>query len=837
MRCIFLSFLLAAEPSVADDEEEEEEESRNRRQPKQTEATEQQDEEQQRQTNSTASSGSSQYFQTPATRETPSTEPTEIVVEQRRCSATMANDDSCARPSSMNMSTRGHIDDDDERREKHSEEKYRPMGAEHRSRTNQTTADDEQTCTIVTKNERRDNEIKSRLSFQANADPQFNEREKSQDKDMNTNGGFSLLTPRRINAAHAQEENDDLLSGKNRIAMTTTTTTTATTIATSPTMNQTEAYPPPSPPPSSFPPLPLISKATSKSAASYSITSTKAIHNNNNNNSIEDESRDGDDEYAEATPSGDERAASIVVIGENRRDREKGEREKREDNIKRTPTPTTREQEKTEERERVKQANKTTDSVTTFTSEQHSCPSVVRLSVDDSMAHRVSSSSSFNKNNQHQTTPSSNNRSSRSTYTTHTYASTNSFNTEPTYTSPPTTTTAGDPRTLHSCYVTSSNYHRPPTSPATSLTRPVRGYEPSYPSISRYRTPSSSSPYRKTHYLDDSDEEIINEEILEVTDMNHYPTLVERWGDDTKTVVRHEGELKIEDFVEFEEIEPTVIEEILYELIYAGDKLKTCRQISRSRSESRNFRKIKKRRTKRKRQPNDESSYMTSQTSSRDNSGTRSPYYNDQLYSPERSRTPVQQSVLSPPWQSTGFLSTDKSSSLDIPIRNRSDDRNYVNQIRVNESEPFLSHTQVQHYPYTQPANTTTYRTLQTEPLDSRSTDLIDEMRSLSSRIDALVKTDHTSDDDDDYRSSIGGTRGVTTIDLTPSRQHQSPSDNVIIGAISEAEKVRSSLLEQQQLLASSRTADDDNAGVGQALSRTTTSDQTSVPHELVGKL
>ena len=811
---------------------------------KQTEAREQQDEEEQQQTNSTASSGSSQYFQTPTAREPPSKEPTEIVVEQRRCSPTMANDDSCARPSSMNMSTRGHIDD--ERREKQSEEKYRPMGAEHRSRTNQTTGDDEQTCTIVTKNERRDNEIKSRLSFQANTDPQFNERENSQDKDMNTNDGFSLLTPRRINAAHAHEENDDLLSGKNRIAITTTTTTTATTIATSPasssTMNQTEAYPPPSssPPPS----LLVTSKATSKSAASYNITSTKAIHNNNNNDDDDDdESRNRDEQYAEATPSGDERAAittaNIDDSGENRRDREKGEREKREDNIKRTPTPTptTREQEKTEERERVKQANKTTDSVTTFTSEQHSCPSVVRLSVDDSMAHRVSSSSSFNKNNQPPTTPSSTNRSSRSTYTTHTYASTNTFNTEPTYTSPPTST--GDPRTLHSCYVTSSNYHRPPTSPATSLTRRVREYEPSYPSISRFRTPSSSSPYRKTHYLDDSDEEIINEEILEVTDMNHYPTLVERWGDDTKTVVRHEGELKIEDFVEFEEIEPTVIEEILYELIYAGDKLKTCRQISRSRSESRNFRKIKKRRTKRKRQPNDESSYLTSQASSRDNSGTRSPYYNDQLYSPERSRTPVQ-SVLSPSWQSTGFLSTDKSSSLDIPIRNRSDDRNYVNQIRVNESEPFLSHTQVQQYPYTRPANTTTtttaYRTLQTEPLDSRSTDLIDEMRSLSSRIDALVKTDHTSDDDDDdYRSSIGGTRGVTTIDLTPSRQHKSPSDNVIIGAISEADKVRSSLVEQDQLLASSRTADNGD-GVGQAQSRTTTSDQTSVPNELIGK-
>jgi hypothetical protein len=135
------------------------------------------------------------------------------------------------------------------------------------------------------------------------------------------------------------------------------------------------------------------------------------------------------------------------------------------------------------------------------------------------------------------------------------------------------------------------------------LTRRRYDHEPSYPSISRFRTPSPSSPYRKTHYLDDSDEEIINEEILEITDLNHYPTLIERWGDDTKPIIRQQGEFKIEDYVEFEETEPTIFEEISYEIIYSGNEIKSTREIHHSRSTSRNFRKIKKRRIKRKRTP------------------------------------------------------------------------------------------------------------------------------------------------------------------------------------------------------------------------------------------
>ena len=112
--------------------------------------------------------------------------------------------------------------------------------------------------------------------------------------------------------------------------------------------------------------------------------------------------------------------------------------------------------------------------------------------------------------------------------------------------------------------------------------------------------------HAKTHYLDDSDEEILTDEILEITHYDHYPTLLERWGDDTKTIVRHEGDLKIEDYVEFEELEPTTVEEIVYRVVYAGDEIQSYVPIHTCRSQSRNFRKLKKRRTKRKIQPHDD---------------------------------------------------------------------------------------------------------------------------------------------------------------------------------------------------------------------------------------
>ena len=112
--------------------------------------------------------------------------------------------------------------------------------------------------------------------------------------------------------------------------------------------------------------------------------------------------------------------------------------------------------------------------------------------------------------------------------------------------------------------------------------------------------------HAKTHYLDDSDEEILTDDILEITHYDHYPTLLERWGDDTKTIVRHEGDLKIEDYVEFEELEPTTVEEIVYRVVYAGDETPSYVPIHTCRSQSRNFRKLKKRRTKRKIQSHDD---------------------------------------------------------------------------------------------------------------------------------------------------------------------------------------------------------------------------------------
>ncbi|CAF3933118.1 unnamed protein product, partial [Rotaria sordida] len=153
-----------------------------------------------------------------------------------------------------------------------------------------------------------------------------------------------------------------------------------------------------------------------------------------------------------------------------------------------------------------------------------------------------------------------------------------------------------------SIYTTNTSYNILSTNlyPTYSMNRHSREYEPSYPSITRYRTSSSSSPYRKTHYLDDSVEEIIHEEILDIINLDHYPTLLERWGDDTRAIIKEEGEFIIEDYVEFEELEPTITEEISYEITYSNNEIKSTREIHHSHLESRNFRKIKKRRIKHK---------------------------------------------------------------------------------------------------------------------------------------------------------------------------------------------------------------------------------------------
>ncbi len=133
-------------------------------------------------------------------------------------------------------------------------------------------------------------------------------------------------------------------------------------------------------------------------------------------------------------------------------------------------------------------------------------------------------------------------------------------------------------------YFSSAFFNRPSRIPY------FQDYEPS---ISRYHT----SSYRQLDYF----EEIISDEILEIINLDHYPTLIERWGDDTKPMLRQEGDLTIEDYVEFEEIEPTITEEISYEILYENDQIKSTKEIHHSYFETRNFRRVKKRRTKRKR--------------------------------------------------------------------------------------------------------------------------------------------------------------------------------------------------------------------------------------------
>jgi hypothetical protein len=236
------------------------------------------------------------------------------------------------------------------------------------------------------------------------------------------------------------------------------------------------------------------------STTTLNITPTTMIINHNN------------EQYTEGILNSNEKR-NVNDGRQNQRDREKGERENREDDVKRRLMI----------KERTRQTNKKIDSVISFTNEQYKRP-IVNTSMANSF------SSSFNSN---------------------------------------------------------INYQN----------RYFRNYEPSYPSINRYYR----SPYRTKHYLDDSDEEIIKEEILEIINFDHYPTLIERWGEDTKPIIKQEGEFKIEDYVEFEEIEPTITEEITYEITYSNGQIKSTREIYHTRSESRNFRKIKKRRTKRKR--------------------------------------------------------------------------------------------------------------------------------------------------------------------------------------------------------------------------------------------
>ncbi|CAM4818689.1 unnamed protein product [Rotaria magnacalcarata] len=286
-----------------------------------------------------------------------------------------------------------------------------------------------------------------------------------------------------------------------------------------------------------------------------------------------------------------------------------------------------------ERRETVRQVNKDKDSATSLTNVGQS------------------DASTSDSNNYVILTPvKSHNQQNRMANTNQSFISSNVFDTSPTNANTRQMPFVVNHQILDSNSVASFSYKSASSSSSRqSRTRHVRDYESSYPSLSLYRSSLSSSPFRKTHYLDDSDEEIFREEILEITELNHYPTLMECWGPDTKTKIWHENDLKIEEVVEFEEVEPTVTEDIIYELTYVGEDLQSCRPLSRSRSESRNFRKIRTKRTKRKRQTDDGSSsradldYETASTvSSRDTSSSRSLLDYDQSYTSQESKTPRQ---------------------------------------------------------------------------------------------------------------------------------------------------------------------------------------------------
>ncbi|CAF4531571.1 unnamed protein product [Rotaria socialis] len=283
-----------------------------------------------------------------------------------------------------------------------------------------------------------------------------------------------------------------------------------------------------------------------------------------------------------------------------------------------------------ERRETVKQVNKDKDSAT----------SLINVRQDNA-------STSDSNNYVKLASVTSASQQNRMANTNQSFISSNVFDTSPTNENTGQKPLVVNHQILDCNSVASFSYESASSSSSRqSRARHVREYESSYPSLSLYRSSLSPSPFRKTHYLDDSDEEIFREEILEITELDHYPTLMERWGPDTKTKTWHENDLKIEEVVEFQEVEPTVTEDIIYELTYVGEDLKSCRPLSRSRSESRNFRKIRTKRTKRKRQADDGSSSMTdldyetaSTMSSRDTSSSRSLLDYDQSYPSEESKT------------------------------------------------------------------------------------------------------------------------------------------------------------------------------------------------------
>ncbi|CAF4075875.1 unnamed protein product [Rotaria sp. Silwood2] len=419
----------------------------------------------------------------------------------------------------------------------------------------------------------------------------------------------------------------------------------------------------------------------------------------------------------------------------------------------------------------------------------------------------------------------SNSQSNSSIQTAHTVASANTFRTPPTNATARKKSLVGDPETLH-FYSTNSLNYRPLTNPIQSRPSRVRERGPSYPSLSLNRSSSSSSRFRKTHYLDDSDEEIVQEEILEVTNFNRYPTLMERWGPDTKTKIRQEGDLKIEEVVEFEELEPTIAEEIVYELTYANEHLLSCRQISRSRSESRNFRKIRKKRIKRKLQDVDNSTSMitsnygrTSGTSSPDVSGSRSSFDYEHSCTSEQSTTPRQTSSFASNLESTEFLSSSAWSptrhndttplnihQIDQSATGLNQEENFISDIRTNESDASYSQTPAPYWSSATESNKIQYQTSDYEESDQATSNLFTEIRDFFNRINSMTigSPSETSSDEDDVTLSETDTTtppNSEKTDSTTSALHQSSLESESNEIIDEfVHKLVSNILHDQSI-------------------------------------
>ncbi|KAL7668748.1 hypothetical protein ACOME3_009439 [Neoechinorhynchus agilis] len=90
---------------------------------------------------------------------------------------------------------------------------------------------------------------------------------------------------------------------------------------------------------------------------------------------------------------------------------------------------------------------------------------------------------------------------------------------------------------------------------------------------------------------------LIKEEIYDVEVIDHFPTLIELYGERPK--VYRQGDCEVREEVVFVEDDPIVTEDIVCELVYVDGVCKHTRTLRRSRSEKRMFKKMRKRSVRR----------------------------------------------------------------------------------------------------------------------------------------------------------------------------------------------------------------------------------------------